>query len=359
MENKGVKNKITEGEQNRRREEAREANPLAYYALIMVIMVFGAIWLYPVLWTDKVEGLDIDFIYRDSLSISNGINPYARIHESDMIHNKKYTTYFPMFFVLGAGVIKAGISDLLPWVSFWRRIFLLSVIAIGVSIFYHLYKSGKPWLGLLGMGMWMFNRWTMHVVYLSQIEFFAILPFVLSFILMKKRPKTSLILFGLSLSIKQIAIFVLPLYVFAGAALIKETGEINSISKNRIKFLKKILYSTFLILIIPIVISIPFLAADPAALIKSVFFSATREGMDYIGGYNFALGASGISGRVLFALTVLIIIILNILKKIGLSLGIFLTLIAFIYLNPVFFNQYFVWHIPFIFFAVSEADVKK
>lgn len=47
---------------------------------------------------------DIFYLYSDSKTVAEGENPYART--DNMFHNKKFSTYFPLFYLSGALVIK-------------------------------------------------------------------------------------------------------------------------------------------------------------------------------------------------------------------------------------------------------------
>lgn len=353
-----------------KKEVAALSRSLAIYVVAIAILIFLTIQSYVPLWQADTKGMDINFIYIDSESISEGINPYSRIHSSDMIHNEKYTTYFPMFFVLGAGVIKAGINDYISWVMFWRRIFLICSICIGIAIFKYFYKIGQGWFGIFCMAFWLFNRWTMYVVFVGQIEFVAMLPFLLSFLLLQKKPKTAMLLYSLSLAIKHIAIFIFPLYIFWGIQALSEKNKRKNLDNDdNIKSntstlketfsLKNILIITALAFSVVGGISIPFLIADPMALIKSVFFSATREGMDSTPGMNYVIMQFGLRGRLILFIFLFGIYLLSVLKKISVSEAILFCIMIFLGFNPVFFNQYVVWVIPFIFFVLGERFIQK
>jgi hypothetical protein len=92
---------------------------------------------------------------------------------------------------------------------------------------------------------------------------------VLSLGLFEKYRRTSLLLFGFSLAIKQIAIFLMPLY------LIWEYQQSRS--------WQKVFVAGLWMAVIPLLASIPFLIWNAEGFIKSIVFSATRIALDHFG----------------------------------------------------------------------------
>lgn len=82
----------------------------ALYLLLIALITFS---IYTHLWKQTprygIKEIDIYYSYIDGQRILNGENPYARIMSSDMMKNKKYSTYFPIFFVLSYLAQAAGL----------------------------------------------------------------------------------------------------------------------------------------------------------------------------------------------------------------------------------------------------------
>jgi hypothetical protein len=169
-----------------------------------------------------------------------------RILHGDMQENNKYATYFPLFYEASALVQRMELRQYQEWIDFWRDIFLAFNIATGVALCSTLFSKGTWALALLAMPFWYFNRWTLNVSYTVALDFIPILLMIVSLALFGKYRKTSLLLFSFSLAIKQIAIFLAPLF------LIWEYQDTRSIRKT--------LLAGLWIAALPLLASLPFLA---------------------------------------------------------------------------------------------------
>lgn len=270
---------------------------------------------------------DINAIWLEGQRICNLENPYSRIHKKGMKINKP-PTYLPGFYIFVCGCNKAGFVSYRDWLGIWSKVNMLLYLLTGAVFFYACFREKAFYTGLALASLFYFNRWSMHTLTSFQHNFAGILPLVLSLIFFEKKKKLSLFLFSLSLLFKQVAIFLIPVYLLAG--------------KEKIG-LKNTAVRLILITAIPLLISLPFIIDDLKGFVFSIFYSALRpaEGR----GLNL-MEASGYSRSMMSAsmyLSMFFIFISTGLKKVSLTQGAALIMLLFIGLNPVFFSQYFLW----------------
>lgn len=138
----------------------------------------------------------------------------------------------------------------------------------GILIFSHFLSRDLPLAGFLFSGFWLFNRWTLHLSKIVQIDGMALFFFLLALILFpKKNAGLSFFFLGLSLAVKQMAVFAFPLFFltrtgFEERDLIRKTG---------------------FLMLVPFVSSLPFILWDLSGFVKSILFSATRVPADHFG----------------------------------------------------------------------------
>ncbi|MFH0792670.1 MAG: hypothetical protein V2A74_01415 [bacterium] len=337
---------------DRRKAGQRLTLSSAFFIIILIVL---SVLIYPSFRYVDVREHDIFANYNESLRIAHGVNPYARLLESDMIHNDKYPTYLPLFYVLGAGVINLGLEDFDSWVNFWRWISLLCMIGIGLILFAQGQMRGKPGVGVLVMALWLFNRWTMHVAYIAHTDFLALLPFLLSLLLLDKRPRTAMLLYSVSLALKHIAILILPLFLWWGAlSVVKMRGEKESLGHRGLDLTKSVALMGFIAFSTIGIVSLPFLIWDPGAFIRGLAFSVTRQGADPTPGLNAVLPHHGIAARLPLVIILLFIFYFGAKNVLSRLECVVLMILAFLGFNPVFFHQYMVWSLPFLLLLVIE-----
>ena len=161
-------------------------------------------------------------------------------------------------------------------------------------------------------------------------------------------------MFSISLGIKQIAIFALPLYLIW-------------LWKNRTGRFQDLIIGFLIILSVPLLTSIPFLIWNAEGFFKSVLFSATRLGGLHISGapsldnilsqdYPWIIGLRA----KLFMLFLMGLFYLSFLtERVGIFLATAMTMMTFLYFNSVLFLQYFVWPLCLLPFALVEDRVKR
>jgi uncharacterized membrane protein len=209
-----------------------------------------------------------------------------------------------------------------------------------LSIYFIAIKEQREWWGVFGALFWVLNRWTLHVIEIAHIEFFAILPLILSLYFLRKEKRTAAyLLFGLSLATKQVGIFLFLIYLMYGYDQYGKKGALEAFWKSAI---------------LPFVISIPFLILDAKHYILSIFFSATRVGGGHFGTKSFdqIIGLVGIPAKL--PMLGMMGIVFWFFYKRNLSPFLASALIMFLFttLNSVLFRQYMVWPLAVLLPAI-------
>ena len=305
---------------------------------LVVLLIAGCV-ISVRLWQTNTKGEDIYYIWGEGQRILGGENPYARVLEGNMRDNDKYATYLPLFYELAALTQLAGLRDYQPWIAFWRLIFLLFDLGIAVVIFAALYRRRLLLAALFGAAFWLFNRWTLHVVQVAHMDFVALFLLVLSLELLDRHWIVSLLLFGASLAIKQIGVFMVPLYLLW-------TWQ----AANRDTAVKRTLIAVAAIVAIPLLASLPFLIWNAEGLIKSVLFSATRLPADHFGAPSIDghMGWIGIPAKLPTLALMVLAYLIAWRKQAGRYISTLFVMVAFADFNSVLFRQYLVWVVPFI-----------
>jgi uncharacterized membrane protein len=165
---------------------------------------------------------------------------------------------------------------------------------------------------------------------------------VLSLGLFEKYRRTSLLLFGFSLAIKQIAIFLIPLY------LIWEYQQSRS--------WQKVFVAGLWMAGIPLLASIPFLIWNAEGFIKSIVFSATRIALDHFGAESIDVifNLSGLPARIPFLLMLFGAYFASWQGAVGRYGAAMLVMGIFIAFNSILFTHYPIWLMPLLPLAVSD-----
>jgi len=293
-------------------------------------------------WSLDTVGSDTYYSWVEGRRIRNGENPYERILSGNMDENRKYATYFPLFYEASALVQRIGLRQYEAWIDFWRYIFLFCNIAIGLTIGLAIF-SRRAWaLSLLALLFWYFNRWTLHASATVALDFIPIFLLILSLGLFDRYRTTSIILFSFSLAVKQIAVFLAPLY------LIWEYQQSRS--------LRKAFVAGLWIISIPLISSIPFLFWNMEGFIRSIAFSATRTALNHFGAdsIDVIFKLSGLFARVPFLGMLVGAYFVSWQKAVGQYGSVMLVMGIFIAFNSVLFTHYPVWLMPLLPLAASE-----
>lgn len=309
----------------------------------LVLLLGGAI-AHVRLWGMPTRGEDVYYGWVEGQRLQRGENPYARTLTGNLRDNDKYATYFPVFYYGSYLTIVAGLDSYEDWIAFWRMIFLLANLGIAGILFYLPFRR-KIWaLALFGPAFWLFNRWTLHVTRVAQIDFLALLLLIVSVALFPRRRYVSLLLLGLAIGVKQIALFLIPLYLI----WVWQEAEQPK--------LKKTLIAGALIASIPVITSLPFLAWDPKAFVISVLFDALRNPADHfdVASFDAMIGWIGLLAKTPMITLMILVFTLAWQRHIGRWLATLLVMAAFVDFSSVLFRQYFVWEAPFIPLAVLD-----
>jgi hypothetical protein len=294
---------------------------------------------------DSLRKEDIYFIYLDGSRLQDGVNPYERVLSGDMRVNDKYSTYFPVFYYLAWGAKQLGLSLFLDWLSFWRVVFLVANLSIAMLLFYIPGQQKLIVLSVFASLFWLFNRWTLHVSKTADIDFLPLLFMLLSLFLYRRHTKTSYLLLGLSLGIKQMAIFLVPIYLI--------WTWLDSPRKERIR---NLLVACVLIGIIPLIASLPFIAWNWEGFYKSILFSATRDAAAAFEVYSLdaVLGLRGIPAKIPMLLLLAAVYWLTWKQKIHLYTPALLAMAVFVFFNSVLFTSYMIWMVVLLPLAAYE-----
>lgn len=295
---------------------------------------------------------DIKFIWQDGRDIANGINPYAKIHGSDMLNNKKYSTYLPGFFTLVAVTYKMGIDTLQEFLKYWRPATVLIHLGLGTFIFALFLFRGMPIGGLAAGGFYLYNRFSLSVMGSGQIDILALWCLVISLALAteNKDSRWSPIWFGISLAIKQIGILFLPAYLL----LLSGPGRITA-------QIKKMIQIGLRVAIVPFIVSLPFLISDAVAFFQSILFSATRKPIGHIRlkSYDVLLGMIGIEAKIPMLILMAFVFWMAWKRMIGFYGAALMVFAIFMAFNSVILWQYFIWMLPFVPLVLLESPLYK
>jgi uncharacterized membrane protein len=316
--------------------------PPSLFLIIALLGVFVHARLWGTLQSDNRP--DVYYSYLEGRRLAAGENPYARILLGDMRSNDKYATYFPLFYLLSAGVQWAGLEKYPDWIAFWRVIFLICNLGIAYLIFRICVERDQLLLGVFGALFWLLNRWTLNVTLIDHLDFPPLFLFLLSLKLVPRRFSLACLLFGLSLALKQIAILALPLYL------------IWSWQIERPDRLRHLLKDLALIIAIPLLVSIPFLVWNAEGYVKSLFFSVSRLPDDHFDAPSLdaLFGIVGLPARLPMIFFLGLTYTLAILRRLPKYASNLLVMAIIFGFSSVLYRQYLAWLVPFLPLTILE-----
>jgi hypothetical protein len=155
--------------------------------ILLALLVLAAAWThYFAVPKDVDTKSDLYYDFREAQRIIAGENPYDRILSGDMRTNQKYATYFPLFYLLAAGVVKLVPQEFPQFAAFWRLAFLFFNAGAGVILFYLFWPRRGLLLAVFGVLFWFFSRWNLHLTASVNIDYPAIFFLLLSFWLLPR-----------------------------------------------------------------------------------------------------------------------------------------------------------------------------
>jgi len=295
------------------------------------------------------SGDDIYYVWQEGKRILEGRNPYKKISGSNMRDDNYYAIYFPLFYFFAAATQFLGLNTFDKWIVFWHSVSSLFAIGIGTIFFFIAHNKKNIFLAFFFYFFWVFNRWVLDGVLASYMDFAPIFFLLCSLLFLKKRRVLSYLFLGISLSLKQVAVFLLPLYLI---------WSWNCAKKQKFR---KVFLSSVTILAVPFVVSAPFIIWDTGSFFKSIFFSATRHAGGSFGAKSFdnIIGLEGIFARFPMFFMMGLVYLANIVNKINKYLSVVFIMFTFVYFNPVLFYQQMCWStclIPLIFWQGAEES---
>ncbi|MEK7499194.1 MAG: hypothetical protein AAB649_01150, partial [Patescibacteria group bacterium] len=190
---------------------------------------------------------------------------------------------------------------------------------------------------------------SLYVIRVGHVDFLAIFFLTASVVLFEKKRFWSLLLFGLSIATKQVAIFLAPLYLI-----------LIWVYTEKEKRLKTGALSILTMMILPILTVFPFLLDNPQSVAKGLLFSASRTSEANMGATPLVslLKIQGSFGVLPMAFLMLLIYIAAYRKKLSLASSGLAIMLIFLAFNTVTFNQYFLWFVPFLPLALADLKPK-
>ena len=327
------------------------------YWFIFLLLAVAGLFIHYSFWqtpADELRDQDMYYIWLEGKRILAGENPYARVLAGNLRENDKYATYFPIAYGLSALVQTLGFLDFRDWLFFWRPLsFCFHMGIVGLTLRYF-QQRGLIILGTAASIIILLSRWSIYIIRVHHLEFAAIFFLIASLVLLKEKIQLALLLFSLSLGIKQIAIFLLPLYLIY---LWKDFHE------KQDGQLQDLIFGGLILLSVPLLTSLPFIIWNAEGFFKSVLFSATRLGGSHIPDapsldsllfyvYPWLVGIKA-KALMLFLMGLAYLSFLK--ERVGLFSAAAITMMAFLYFNSVLFLQYFIWPLCLVPFALAEG----
>lgn len=301
------------------------------------------------------EKEDIYYEYQAAQDIQDGKNPYLRILSSDMLENDKYATQFPLYFYFLGFVNNLAHNDFSGFLEIYRAILYCFHLAGGVFIYLIFRRVNARLIGFCAAFFYMFNVWSLNSFLFLKQDMIAIALLLLSFNFFKTKSHRwlSYVLFGLSLGVKHIGVFALPLYIYP-----------VFVGEDSVKKFSNNLLLLFITLMLP---TFPLFLDSPESFYKSLLFSLTRSPStsevlygynNLLVNYNPTIDKGTMFDKLLPRLPLLVAFVLGALllftKKIPPSKYLFVSILIFAVFNPVIFPQYITWIPPLALIAFVD-----
>lgn len=312
-------------------------------ALIVATILVHHLW--GLRGAERLSSKDIFYVWEEGKKIADGINPYARIIGKSLRDNNKYPAYLPLSYYFVAILDRLGVNSFTGFISVWRPLNVACHLGIGMLTFSIYNQQRKPFSGIIACSILLLGRWSAYIINVQHLEFAAILPILLAGQQLNRRPNFSALMFGLSLSIKHVGIILLPSFLL---------GLKAGLSSNSISNKKQILTYSMLALIIPLIISLPFLVNQPSGFLLNILFSTTRDFGDHGNATGTRMILTGVDGT---RMVMIALIIMNWIaqakEKINFWFASTITLLIFLQFNAVIFAQYYIWLASFLLISCA------
>ena len=285
---------------------------------------------------------DIYYEFNSALDIKNGINPYNKILKTNFVDNKKYATLLPVYYYLILIIEKFSGYSFVKFIFLMRFILFTFEFLGAIFIYLYLARSRQRFVGYFGAAFYLFNVYTINSYVFLKQDVIAITFLLASLYFFKSKIRLSYLLFGFSLGIKHIGIFILPYYF------------LPFIFKER--KLKDFLQDLFCMVFPVLVPSFPFIFSNVRSFIYSMIFSLTRssEQGNVVFGYANLLSSHSVLARLPLFIASGFNLVIVITKKIPPAFYIFTSFLIFSMFNPVIFDQYLVWVTALVFISIAD-----
>ncbi len=291
---------------------------------------------------------DIPHIWAEGMNLAEGRNPYASIRGSDMLRAQDYyAIYLPGFYILTAGTYFLGLRQFQDWIPYWFTLCILMHWMAGALVWEFAWRQGNFWLGLpLAAFLWL-NRWALATLCVPGLECAILLAISVAVLLYATHKRASFLVLGLSLAIKQAAVFVVPLFL---------VWAWRDASPDR--RLKETARAALLICGIPIAVSVPFFFWSPSDFLRSILFSVSRvaESEFHAPSIEAYWGLESSAGKLPMLALFATIYWAALKGHIGRFVSIFFVFAVYACFSPVLFSQYMHWMVALVPLAVLEAS---
>lgn len=307
------------------------------------LTVYASRQLLPVLieqWSSYDQGgEDIYYYWLRGAQLTEGTNPYSCARDNTCV-DRKNPGHLPLFYYLSAWSQQLGWKEFEAWYSLWQGVSLTAYLACAAILFLVAYERRQFALAALAALFWLGNRWSLYVIRVGHLEFVAIFFLLLALSLINwRRSWIAPFLFGISLAVKQVALFLAPLWIIA-------------VWPDR----KKMMQHFVAMAAMPTIVSLPLFLHDPRAMVKGVLFAVTRTNEANMGAPSLdaVLQLEGMQSSIFMFLLVGLVYILAARRRLPIALSGLFIFVIMLGFNTVVFNQYFLWMIPLIPLVVSD-----
>ncbi len=340
--------------------------------LVEILSVGLIIFIGYILFLNNSYGLnsfdsgDVHRGFQRGVNVLNGVNSYLEFNPERMLHQEKVPGFFPLYFQLMAVIARISNYSFVLFLDSLRYLVFAAYSLVGIVIYLLLRKQSKL-LGILGMVIFMFNRWTLNNAFDLKQDTYVLAVLFISLLLLKKNKALSFLLFGVATAIKHLTIFLFPIYLLELFLPIMENRS-DWRNKKFLGYLGRFFVYAFL-LILPILgPSIPYIIETPQHYTSSIMYNLTRDpesntttlstGFDKVLVlYNqdrFQNNFFYMLPRLPMFVSFCIIALLYFTKKLTLWKYSAFAYLIFIGFNPVLFGQYYTWLMAFLPLVLVE-----